>query len=190
MTIEFELNRYLFHECDVEGDEKAISESWPFSFRRVADLFGIAVWEFEDDEPYFALSGQALDYLPKAGMSVTDLRKQMQGSDWIAQRDPVSLEMSCPSDDSVPSGVTRRRELERMACTADAGRNAVVLEGLYLKRDAQYLALVGERDGTAVIAGLGSESVHVEFPLASSWRRLAWGVGEWLHEKDNGDHAV
>ena len=48
-----------------------------------------------------------------------------------------------------------------------------------------YLELFRRPDAEeAVIAGLpDAPAILVPFPLASAWRRLAWGVGQWLKQQ-------
>jgi hypothetical protein len=175
------LNEYLFHEFAVDGDESLISETWPFNLRHLGQAQELTVFEFDDDEPYFALAGRSLDFMPKAGMTFEDLVLQHSGSSWVGTRDPVDLAMSMPGEPSVPSTLERRRALETLGADALSGTQAEIMEGLFLRREGQYLGLFrlpGEHD--AVVAGLSSTPIHVSFPQASSWRRLAWGVGVWL----------
>ena len=111
------------------------------------------------------------------------------GSDWIHQGNPVTLEMSRPGDATVPSGLTRRRVLEQMAAKASQDKKWLLLEGVFLTRGCRYIALIGQGDA-AMVVGLGKTPLVVGFPAASSWRRLAWGVGEWLTESDRGNSVV
>lgn len=180
-SIEFDLNHYLYLEFGFdEEDESRVSESWPFELRKIADLEDGPIFEFDDDEPFFALAAGPLNFLPKAGMDLAALLLQMKGSRWIASRDPVDLEFSRPGDAAVPSGLERRRVLELMGHSLLPGRSVEILEGLWLKTEQRYLGLfqaAGESD--AIVGGLPSQVV-VAFPEASDWRRLAWGVGLWL----------
>lgn len=49
-----------------EGDETAVSETWPFVLRRLGEIGDKVIFEFEDDdEPYFAIGEPYLDFLPK-----------------------------------------------------------------------------------------------------------------------------
>ena len=140
------------------------------------------MFEFEDDEPYFALAGPSLDYLPKAGMTFDDLVLQVAGSKWIAARDPIDLSMSQPGDDAVPSGFERRRVVEELGAKKLPGQKVEILEGLFLRTDHRYLALF-QGSGTAEATAVGvpsSPSIAVGFPDATSWRRLAWAVGRLI----------
>src|SRR5262245_1276569 len=113
-SIERDLNNYLFLEFGFEEEEETlISETWPFSLRRLVEIVVNVIFEFDDDDvPYFAISGPCLEFLPKSGMTIDDLALQFVGSKWIAAQNPVSLAESRPGDDSVPSGIERRRALE------------------------------------------------------------------------------
>ena len=175
------VNEYLFYEfaVDLEADESRVSPTWPFELHEVGRAANLIVFEFEDDEPYFALAGPSLDYLPKAGMAFDDLVLQVAGSKWIAGRDPIDLSMSKPGDDAVPSGLERRRVVEELGAKTLPGQKVEILEGLFLRTDRRYLALF-QGSGTAEATAVGvpsSPSIAVGFPDASSWRRLAWAVG-------------
>jgi hypothetical protein len=181
-----QLNDYLFMEFGVDGDESRVSATWPFDLREVAATPDFTVFEFHDDEPYFALAGESLNFLPQAGMSVDDLIVQHEGARWIGVRDPVSLSEARLGDPSVPSGLERSQRLQELGEATLPGGDVEILEGLFLRREQCYLALVRRAgDEEAVIAGLpASTPILVPFPKASSWRRLAWGVGQWLRESD------
>jgi hypothetical protein len=175
------LNEYLFCEfgMDLEGDESAVSTTWPFELREGGRTADLIVFEFEDDQPYFALASPSLNYLPKAGMTFDDLVLQDAGSRWIGARDPIDLSMSKPGDDAVPSGMERRRALEELGATTMPGRHVEILTGLFLRTDRRYLALLREAGASeALVVGIPSApNIVVGFPEASAWRRLAWAVG-------------
>jgi len=175
------LNEYLFHEfsLDTEADESKVSETWPFELREVGRAADLIVFEFEDEQPYFALAGRSLSYLPKAGMTFDDLVLQDAGSKWIGARDPIDLSTSTPGDDAVPSGLERRRALEELGAKTLPGQQIEILQGLFLRTDHRYLALfAGAAAAEAIAVGItSSRNVVVGFPDASAWRRLAWAVG-------------
>ena len=181
-NLERELNEYLFLEFDLEGDESLISETWPFKFRLLGEVANLTVFEFDDDEPYFALAGSnSLDFMAKAGMTLDDLQLQRTGSQWIADRDPVDLQTSMPGEASVPPGLERQKALESLGERALGGSGVKVLEGLFLRAERRYLGLFGRLDEEdAFVVGLSATPLLVKFPDASVWRRLAWGVGAWL----------
>lgn len=177
-----ELNGYLFLEFGVDGDESRVSEDWPFELHKLVETSDLTVFEFHDDQAYFALAGEGLNFLPQAGMSVDDLMLQHVGAKWIGARDPIDLSVVRLGDPAVPSGIERRRRLEALGAATAPGEAVEILEGLFLGGEQRYLALFG-RPGQeeAVLGGLpDTPPIVVPFPQASSWRRLAWGVGRWL----------
>ncbi|HET6975562.1 MAG TPA: hypothetical protein VFI24_04515 [Pyrinomonadaceae bacterium] len=180
-SIERDLNAYLFLAFGMEGEEDSISEAWPFSLRRLGEIGVRVIFEFDDaDEPYFAISGPCLDFLPKKGMTMDDLTLQFIGSEWIAAQDPVSLAESRPGDDSISSGIERQRALEKLGKHATGNARAEILEGLFLRHSHQYLGLFRVLNELgAVVVGLDTP-IRVGHDRCSSWRRLAWGVGQWI----------
>jgi hypothetical protein len=179
------LNEYLFFEFDVDGDEERVSEDWPFELTKLFESPELTVFAFHADEAYFALADESLNFLPQAGMSLDDLLMQRSGANWIGARDPINLSVVRLDDPSVPSTIERRQRLEALAAETLPGETVKILEGLFLCSEQRYLALL-ERSAAdeAVIVGLpGSSQVPVSFPLASAWRRLAWGVGHWLKQQ-------
>ena len=60
-----EMNEYLFLEFGLDGDESLISETWPFNLRTISESPDLTVFEFHEDEPYFALVGESMNYLPQ-----------------------------------------------------------------------------------------------------------------------------
>ena len=182
-SLELDLNKYLFYEFGVDGEESSISETWPFTLRPVGNIEGRTVLEFDDDEPFFAFAGPSFNFLPKHAMSVEDLALQFVGSDWIAAQGPVSLEESRPGDDSIPSGTERRRVLEELGNHATGVPRAEILEGLFLRSGRRYLGLFGvPNELEAVVGGLDTP-IRVGHARCSAWRRLAWGVGQWIRSK-------
>ena len=186
-SIERELNAYLFLEFGMGEEESSISETWPFSLRRLGEIGARVIFEFDDDdEPYFAIGGPCLDFLPKNGMTIDDLALQFAGSEWIAAQDPVSLEESRPGDDSVPSGIERRRALEELGRHATGDPRAEIMHGLFLRNSRRYLGLfrvVNELE--AIVGGLDTP-IRVGHDRCSAWRRLAWGVGHWIKSQREG----
>ena len=181
-----QLNHYLFLEFGEEGDESQVSATWPFELRELVATPDLTVFEFHDDEPYFALAGDCLNFFTQSGMTVDDLMVQNDGARWISVRDPISLSDVRLGDPSVPSGLERKQRLQELGEATLPGRAVEILEGLFLLREKCYLALVRRvGDDVAVIAGLqDAASIVAPFPQASSWRRLAWGVGHWLRSAE------
>jgi hypothetical protein len=178
------LNEYLFLEfgMDLEADDSNISETWPFVLREVGRASDLIVFEFQDDQPYFALAAPSLNFLPKAGMTFDDLLLQNSGAKWIGAHDPIDLSMSMPGDDTVPSGRDRRGFFDELGARALPGQEFEILEGVFLRTERRYLGLFRADGATdAVAVGMpSSPNLAVAFPDASAWRRLAWAVGRWL----------
>ena len=113
-----ELNEYLLYEFGVDMAEEDVSAERPFQLE-LAGHFGTGrdaepVFMFvADGEDYYAFSNP-MDFLPRAGMSVDDVRLQEAGSNWIASRDPVDLETSRLGDERVPSTPERGERLEQL----------------------------------------------------------------------------
>jgi hypothetical protein len=181
-----EINAYLFIEFGVEGDESKVSGDWPFELETLLEGPDLTVFAFQADEACFALADESLNFLPQAGMTVDDLLLQRSGASWIGARDPVDLSEVRLGDPAVPSTVERRRRLEALGADAFPAETVRILEGLFLRTEQRYLALFGRSvTEEAAITGLPeTPPIPVPFPLASAWRRLAWGVGHWLKQQN------
>ena len=176
-----DINEYLYHEFGKDGEESDVTDTWPFTLTLVADEHELVVFEFHDDEPYFAVASDALDFMPQAGMTIEDLRLQHIGSMWIGSRNPVDLDTTRLGDDSVPRTLERRAAIRALGAAIVPEDRLEILEGLYLQTEARYIGLFRERDAErAFTAGLTNTPIYVAFPEASSWRRVAWAVGSWL----------
>jgi len=182
------INEYLFYEFgyDLQQPPSVVNDNWPFELKRVGTIYSakgeIEVFEFvAGGEVYFALSGNTLTFYPAAGMSLRDLQLQYDGSAWIARQHPTNLATSQLGDESVPSVTERQAAIEALA--ARVCRSFRILEGLYLCATGVYLALIEDtHTGTVTIVGSGLEPTTVAFPQASSWRRLAYGIGRMLQK--------
>src|SRR5262249_45304475 len=141
--LKIRLNEYLFLEFDVDGDESSVSESWPFELHTLLETSDLAVFEFHDDQAYFAVADEALNVLPQAGMAVEDLLLQRSGARWIGARDPIDLSVVRLGDPAVPPTAERRRHLEALGAEAMHGERATILEGLFLPGEHRYLGLFG-----------------------------------------------
>src|SRR5262245_3096063 len=180
-----EINRYLFREFDVDGDESRVSETWPFELRKLVETADLTVIEFHDDQAYFALADDGLNFIPQAAMGVDDLMLQRSGATWLWARDPIDLSEVRLNDPTVPSSKDRRRQLESLGAATLPGRTVEILEGLFLGSNQQYLGLfrLSGRD-EAIVSGLPDTlPIVVPFAGATGWRRLAWGVGWWLERQ-------
>lgn len=185
-----DINEYLFYEFGIDAAGAQISDTWPFELRDagviVVDEETLEVFEFtEGDDTYFAVAGDALNFYPSWGMTIDDLRLQISGARWIGQREPIDLNTSRIGDESVPPTVTRREAIREIALRAlGNGSNIRILEGLFLRRDGTYLALVEDTSsGEAYVVGSGIDPHPARFPDASKWRRLAVAVGELLRDQ-------
>jgi hypothetical protein len=179
------MNRYLFLEFGVDGDESSVSEDWPFELRSLLQTSDLAVFEFHADQAYFAAADEGLNFLPQAGMALEDLLLQRSGAKWIGARDPIDLSVVRLGDPATPPTIERRRRLEALGSEVIHGDKLEILEGLFLRGEQSYLGLFGTVAAEeAVIAGLPrTPPMRVSFPRASPWRRLAWGVGHWLKQQ-------
>lgn len=183
-SIREDLNRYLFFEFAIEGDESQVSDVWPFQLREAGQTPELMVFELDHEEPYWALAGSSLNFFPKAGMTFEDILLQRSGSAWIDARDPVDLSVSRPDDSTVPPMLERYRLLQTMAESANIGADFEILEGLFLRKENLPLGLFRSKgEVTARLIGISAEPIIVPFPDASPWRRLAWGVGRWLAQQ-------
>lgn len=124
-------------------------------------------------------------------MHFNDLVLQTKGSRWIGARDPVDLATSRLGDGEVPSGIERRHALQALGEATLRESPIEILEGLYLCTEKRYLGLFTALGGElAVVAGLDSLRVEVPFPTASPWRRLSWGIGAWLQQRNGEEPDV
>ena len=155
-------------EFGVDGDESRVSEDWPFELRKLVETSELTVFEFDEDEAYFALADDGLNFLPQAGMTVDDLMLQQAGAKWIGARDPIDLSVVRLGDPSAPSGVERLLA-QALGSATVPGEAVNILEGLFLSEPATYLALFGKSgEQEAVIAGCPT--------LLRSFRTLSSGI--------------
>ncbi len=189
-----DINRYLFHafgfDIDREGypvDAACVTDIWPFALQyvgtiRCSDLLQTVFTFLYGPTPYFVLWGTNAAYYPCAGMSFQDVERQVQGSMWIHQQDPISLATSRIGDPTVPPMMIRRAAIESLMAHA---RNHLfhfrILEGLFLRQSQHYLALVeDEAVHETFVLGTTIPAQAVGFPEAAAWRRVAVHVGELL----------
>jgi len=180
-----EVNRYLFYELDIEGEESRVSESWPFKLREVTGIAadGAKVFRFRHGEDeYFVQTGSSLSFWIKGGMSGEELRLLMFGERWIAEHKPVDLDTGRPDDPALPTATERRIAIEQMTHEVlGEGRPVQVLEGLFFTTQQAYLALVeNQENGCAYLVGSGLAPYKVRPSDAAPWRRLAMAIGEML----------
>jgi hypothetical protein len=189
-AIKEKLNQFLIMEfgVDSEGGTRLGTESWPFALMpvgRIAPGSGDPdVFRFELEEPYFAIDIGTPHCYPVAGMTLDDLELQFAGASWLATQEPIDLSTSATGTLGIPS-IPERREAVTSLVTASFGTEASfkILECLYLRKSMRYYALVEMNDSKKVfLIGSGITPVEVGFPMASSWRRLACGVGICLRK--------
>jgi hypothetical protein len=142
------------------------------------------VYRFELEEPYFVLDIGTPHCYPVAGMTIQDLSQQFAGASWLSVREPIDLSTSATGLLGVPS-IPERREAVTSLVTNSFGTEASfkILECLYLRKEMRYYALVEMTDTkkTFLISN-ALKPAEVPFPQASSWRRLAYGVGQCLRD--------
>jgi hypothetical protein len=189
-TVKKALNDYLFAEFgfDLVGEAR-ISDTWPFELRSLGTIQmptgSVQAFEFHDEiESYFAISGFTLGFFETDGMTFDELRLQLIGSDWIARRNPIDLDTVRLGDDTVPSLRQRRTVIETLGAkvlpNAPAPR---ILQGLFLQSTSLYLGLIQDSTtGELVIVGSDLEPWSVRCPSGSSWRILAFGIGQMITE--------
>jgi hypothetical protein len=184
-----DLNEYLYFEFGIDGHESAISESWPYELTFVGrvdqDAASVIVYTFDDkNERFYAVSPDH-DYYPVAGMSFDDLRLQMEGSAWIEKCAPIDLNTIILGDETIPKTRDRQDVIKTLA-EQKLGMQSEhkILEGLYLKTEGIYLALIELDPAQALLIGTGMETSRIAFPEASPWRRLSYGIGKELSKKE------
>jgi hypothetical protein len=189
-AIKQKLNQFLIAEfgIDSEGGQRMGTDSWPFVLipvGRISPGEGEPdVFRFELEEPYFVMDIGTLQCYPAAGMKLEDLREQFSGAGWLAVREPIDLSTSATGLLGVPS-IPERREAITSMVTGVFGTEArfKILECLYLRKPKRYFALVEMSDSKKVfLIGNGIAPMEMAFPKASSWRRLAIGVGRCLRD--------
>ncbi len=181
------INSYLFHELEVDGEDRQVSGNWPFRLREVQNLAvagaDARVFTFSDGHNlYFVQAGRSLSFWIDDGMSAEDLRLHMLGEKWIIERGAIDLSSVRQGQGGIPSKFERRKAIRDLALLmiGDASR-VLVLEGLFFPFERRYLALV-EDLGTGCAYALGSdiEPHRVKDSDAAPWRRLYIATGEML----------
>jgi hypothetical protein len=191
-AVKQKLNQFLIKEfgIDSEGGTRQGTDSWPFELMpvgRIAPGPGEPdVFRFEMEEPYFVLDIGSPHCYPTAGMTMDDLTLQFSGASWLAAQEPIDLSTSATGTLGVPS-IPERREAVTSLVTGSFGTEASfkILECIYLMKLMHYYALV-EMSDTRKVYLVGNDitpPLEIQYPQASSWRRLAIGVG--LHLRKN-----
>jgi hypothetical protein len=112
-------------------------------------------------------------------MSFLHLQRQVRGSSWIRQHDPIDLATSRIGDPTIPPAVMRRAAIESLVAHARQQLFRFrILEGLFLRRTQQYVALVEDEDAhETLVLGTMLPAQTVGFSEAAAWRRLAIYIG-------------
>lgn len=186
-NVRAKINQYLFYELGIKGEERRVSESWPFQLRelgaRATGEKASRMFEFRHGrDEYFVEVGNSLGLWIKDGMSREDLRLYMLGERWLAEQRSVDLDTTRPGDWAVPSVETRRRAMLEMAReAAGEGKRVEILEDLFFPSQRRYLALIKDLDtGHTFLIGSDVALHRVKPSQAAPWRRLASAVGELL----------
>ncbi len=194
MSVEKEINEYLFYEFgydikEYDENEGKISENWPFQLEllETLDIDGDTIQVFGfvyDNERHYALYGKDLDYYSVDDVELKYLKYQLEGSRWIAKRNPITLEYVVLGDPAIPSTKERAASIKKLADGIDKGE-CKILEGLFLKRTGEYLSLIkfGDED-ISYIVGTNITLRGIPFPNASPARRLAIGIGLLIDKGD------
>jgi hypothetical protein len=183
-----EINEYLYFEIGIDGEESQVSETWPFELDYVGQLAEgdiVEIYKFSyEGETYFAQGGRVFDFYPTTDMKLEHLRLLQKGARWIGEDSPVDLDTVSIGDERVPTLQVRQAAIMDLATQALGDRQGIrirILEGLFLKTNGMYLALVAEETtGWTVAVGTGLRPYSVGFPDATPWRRLSVAVGEML----------
>ena len=94
---------------------------------------------------------------------------------------PVDSDTSLIGYPGVPTVVERNQRLQDLA-SEHLGTGARVLEGLFLRRNGEYLALV-EGNGQTLVVSTTLPVLPAGCPSASPSRRLAASVGKYLRQQ-------
>jgi hypothetical protein len=189
-SVKQKLNQFLIMEfgIDSEGGTRPGTDSWPFALAPVGRIAPGAgepdVYQFELEEPYFVLDIGTPHCYPAAGMTLPELKLQFAGASWLAVQEPIDLSTSATGTLGIPS-IPERREAVTSLVTATFGTEAgfKILECLFLRKITRYFALIEMVDTKETfLVGSGIPPVKVQYPKASSWRRLACGVGAILQK--------
>ena len=183
-----EMNDYLFAEYGFDKDDaNHISEEWPFQLQPLGVIHthydDTYVFEFSDESvACFAVSSSSKNFYPINGMTFDDLCLQIVGSEWIGSHDPYNLDTIRLGDETVPPLKQRQAVIESLANTAlPADAAPRILEGLFLRSTATYLALVQDsRSGKTAIVGSAIEPRFVDVATETAWRKLSFGIGQMI----------
>lgn len=169
--IKRELNEYLAAEYGFDSDDDpAPSEDWPFELEYIGMRGSSMYFEYYDESGHCYAAYDKGPYASFAsnGMTFDDLDVEHRGSEWIDDQDPVNLDTALVDEiNPVPRLHERRTAIEAMARDALGEDGEIeILEGLYLRKNRRYLALVSKAEGgEGMIVGTGFEPAP-----AAQWR--------------------
>lgn len=181
-------NQYLYFEFGWfdEDEESRISEDWPYKISPVAELevnrTQTKILEFqENEETYYLVDGDSLNFYQKDGLSLKTLRMLLEGSSWIGEKDPVDLNTMDKRDPGIPSIPQRKDYLFRLWEEYFGDKKMLIHEGLYLKKTKKYVALgVHQHDQKVNVFGDGIIVRNVPFETLSASKRLSIAIGKLI----------
>lgn len=187
--VNLEINRYLFHELELVGDEDRVNECWPFSLREVCSSGSAGsntrVFEFSyNSDTYFVHAGPPFSFWIADGMSIEELRLYLEGERWLAAHHAVDLDTETADVKVLPSAASRQQSVEQIARENLSNVQRLrVLEGLYLPSQNCYLALVEDLEAECVfLMGSNLAPQRLKRSESAPWRRLAFAVGEMVRK--------
>jgi hypothetical protein len=189
-AIKQKLNDFLLMEfgIDSDGGTRPATASWPFELTpagRIAAGAGTPdVVIFQLEEPYYGLTIGTMHCYPVGGMSIEDLKLQFSGAGWLAMQEPIDLSTSATGMLGIPSIPERREAITSLVITAFSTETSFrILEGLYLRKTIRFYSLIELTETQkTILVGTGITPLGIGFPSASSWRRLAYGIGTCLQQ--------
>jgi hypothetical protein len=181
-------NEYLFHEFgyDNEDQAKRISDTWPFSFNHIGtfDIAGTKteVFEFKDGkDDFYLVDGSSLTFYDKNGLEPKYIQMFLIGSQWIWENDPIDLNTSKLGETDIPNIPERRQKIEQLCLQHLSDGDCKILEGLFLKKKSQYVAIVRcNNDGKTAIVGDKIVVRKIPFQNLSPWKRISIGIGNLI----------
>jgi hypothetical protein len=184
-----DFNEYLFYEFGYELNVERISSSWPCVFVEIATIVlsgsETKIYEFKElqsSEPYYLVDGRTLTFYPRDNLDIDQFKTFLVGAYWIGHQSPVDLNTSEIGTDVPPT--YKRREIILDLCAQHVGSDKMsILEGLFLKKSKQFIALVADSAGTTHLLGTKVKATPVAFPESSAWKRLALGVGKLVQDR-------
>jgi hypothetical protein len=149
-----EINRHLFYQLDLDQFgfvKSAISDSLPFELTLLGEVRSkdtqCPVYEFFHAGRRFLFTDDSCGTIlsVESGLTLDDLQLKIDGEEWIRNQKPVDLNVSVPTDDSIPSSLVRRERINELVRTHLPGIGDYrIIEGYFLKASGASIALVEE----------------------------------------------